>query len=236
MERRKIERQMNNRLDKYFREQLADLPTMPSGGAWDKVDARISKKNNKVVALRVAAAIATIGLLTIILIEQNTEVRTQQVAGQTTKQPDVQKAQVKAKQTEPALTAAAKVESKTQLTPRKKLKRATETQIEKNIELQATVTPDLVVMETTSEAQIASVTSPEKKSKRILLVYTLPPIAKSPQQDVAKTDEEQRTGFQKVMDVAMDVRASESPLGELREAKDDLFALDFKKDKSKTKN
>jgi hypothetical protein len=235
MERRKIEQQMNNRLDKYFRERLTDHSTMPSGGAWDKVDARISKKNNKVVALRIAAAIAAIGLLTIILIEQNTKVNTQ-VAKQTTNQPAVQKPEIKAEQTKPAVTDAAKVNSKKQITPRQHVKRSTETQAEKNIELQATVTPDLVVMEATSKTQIASVTPPEKKSKRIVLVYTLPTIAKSPQQDVAKADEEQRTGFQKVMDVAMDVRASESPLGELREAKDDLFALDFKKDKSKTKN
>ena len=44
--------------------------------------------------------------------------------------------------------------------------------------------------------------------------------------------EQKKTGFERVIEIAKEVKTGEA-LGELRQAKDDIFALDFRKDKNK---
>jgi len=226
---------MSNRLDNYFKERLRDHNTTPSSSAWGKVEAQISKKNNTATVLRIAAAIALIGLITIVLIDQQQESPAPAVSEKKNIQnqsppvetPDKNKA-VTANNT---LTTESK---KSQAAAHNRTERSAPTpQPEKNLELEATVSQPTVVMETIDAEQIVPQDKP--KAKRIVIVYTLPTINK-PAQDVAVAEEDKRNGLQRVMDVAMEVRASDSPLGQLREAKDDLFALEFKKDKNKTKN
>ena len=227
---------MNNRLDSYFRERLRDHTTQPSPASWDKVETRISKKNNKAFLLKIAAAIAAIGIASVIILDQTTNTVTPQVAEQQpvkqsppkseTGTTQVLKAEDSAAPAKKSPAVAHKVNTNNQVSSEKKI-----------VEQDATITPAPVVLEAVDEKQMIAVVQTEKpKAKKIVLVYSLPTINKPSNENVAVAEEEKRTGFQKVMDVAMDVRASESPLGELREAKDDLFALEFKKDKNKSKN
>jgi hypothetical protein len=222
-------RQKMNRLDNYFRENVGDHGIAPSPEAWEKVEARISKKNNTNATLKVAAALAFLGLVTIVLWDQTKDNNALPVAEQ---KPPVMKSEPGPKTIAPSETpvpdpgnSSASSSRRTDRQPAAK----------KNTELQATDTPDEVVMESVENERekVAGVEKP--KAKKIVIVYTLPTINKTASQDVA-VEEEKKTGLQKVMDVAMEMRASEIPLGELREAKDDLFALEFKKDKTKTKN
>ena len=105
---------------------------------------------------------------------------------------------------------------------------------------EATPTPQQVVMDVPVPKLIVEVEQPkEVKAKRMVLVYSLPTVVKKTEADavvVAAADEEKRTGLQKVMDAALEVKSGDNPLGELREAKDELFALEFRKDKNKGKN
>ena len=81
-------------------------------------------------------------------------------------------------------------------------------------------------IETTAEASI--------KEKPIVIEYTLESILPQKKETpiVAEIDE-RKNGFQKALEFAREAKNSDSPLGEIRQAKDDLFALNFKKDKQK---
>jgi hypothetical protein len=225
-------KQEMNRLDNYFRESVGDHGTPPSPEAWEKVEARISKKNNTNAALKIAAALAFLGLVTIVLWDQSKDNNTMPVAEQ---KPPVMKSEpgTEPKTIVPSQTPAREPVNSDAASPPRVYRKPVS---KKNPELQATDTPAAVVMESVeNEGQHVALVEEKPKSKKIVIVYTLPTINKTATQDVA-VEEEKKTGLQKVMDVAMEMRASEIPLGELREAKDDLFALEFKKDKTKTKN
>ena len=229
-----------NRLDNYFKDQLREHGTTPSSSAWERVEARISKKNNTSLALRIAAGIAAIGLVTIVVLDQSKDRNKELVAKkQVIEQPKTQPPNEALTIQQPVSPEASSVSSAKATRPAPPaVRNTTQSQNEKNVELEATATMDVVVMETIV-AEHSTTVQPEKaKSKNIVIVYSLPPInkTKSAPEETALADAEKKTALQKVMDVAMEVRASESPLGELREAKDELFALEFKKDKNKTKN
>ena len=72
------------------------------------------------------------------------------------------------------------------------------------------------------------------KEKPIVIEYTLESIVPQKKETpiVAEIDEKKK-GLQKALDFARDAKNSDSPLGGIRQAKDDLFALNFKKDKQK---
>jgi hypothetical protein len=63
--------------------------------------------------------------------------------------------------------------------------------------------------------------------KPLVIEYTLEPVAEQPQ-EVAS-----RSKLQKMVDFAIEAKHSDGALTNLRQAKDDLFAFNFKKDKSK---
>lgn len=74
------------------------------------------------------------------------------------------------------------------------------------------------------------------ESKSMVIVYTLPEI-KSRDRSANEDDlfKEKKTGLQKVMEIASEVR-SESPIGGLRQAKNEILAFNFRKDKDERNN
>jgi hypothetical protein len=225
---------MNNRLDNYFKERVHQHETAPSSEAWGKIEARRSKKNSKVTLLRIAAGIAAIGLISVMMIDLQKDAPSQKLSQQNNEQRPARNLD-KVKEPKSQTRSSDTKELKKSHTQVRKIDKQADPK-EKNIDLQATVTPDPVVLESNEARQIASLVEQEKpKAKRIVIVYTLPTINKASQQNAVAGAEEKRTGLQKVMDVAMEVRASDIPLGQLREAKDDLFAFELKRDKTKTK-
>ena len=72
---------MNSQLDKFFKDKLADHTIAPSKEAWTKVESGLTKKNNNIIWLRVAAAILMAGLGVIFwLSTQSDEVAQPQIA------------------------------------------------------------------------------------------------------------------------------------------------------------
>ena len=58
-------------------------------------------------------------------------------------------------------------------------------------------------------------------------------ISKEPIIEVAQANEAESSGLKKILETALDVKNGDSDLGIIRDAKNQLFALDFKKDKTK---
>ena len=227
-------------VDKLFRDKLAGHREVPSAAAWNKVEAKLAKKNNRLIWWRIAAVLALAALLSLALLKYPTQTGASEL---TVKEPEktiapaeapeaTAKVEVPAPTVEPTPTPVevpginrtrrvAKVSAK----PSKK-------------EVHADLTPELAVAEVnikeTVEAAPAVSDTPAKAS--VVLTYTLPSIKPSTSETAnAAVDAEPQKGIQKLWEAAKVVKNSDNPWGELREAKNELLAFEFKKDKNREK-
>ena len=227
-----MQKEMSSNVDKFFKDKLGNHAIPPAPQSWEKVEARLSKKNSLSLVYRVAAAVVLVGVFVMLILSQTDNPPLS---------PTLTKKDLKSA---PPLTSTPKTE---QLKDDNKVLRVQHDRTKTVAKLsgkkiqtpEATPTTEQVVL-VPEQHLTAEVAQPEvAKAKRMVLVYSLPTIGKKAEADavaVAPSDEEKRTGLQKVMDVALEVKSGDSPLGELREAKDELFALEFRKDKNKGKN
>lgn len=233
---------MNNKVDKLFKDKLESHQVAPSATAWDKLEHQLAKKNKAFVWLRAAAVLALFSLATVVAIDWPSAKQNElDVAKkETSTQPETPK-----QNEQPATIAPteqpeqqrATIEKKKVVTPRRDVptheEKPVTTENEQPLDIQDDA-PELIA-ELTPVIEQSPVTEqavqPEV-SKPVVIVYTLPAI---PRKDTAPV-EEKKTGFQRVLEVANNVKNADNPFGELREAKNDLFALEFRRDKDKNKN
>ncbi len=220
---------MNNKVDKFFKDKLGGHTLQPSAQAWEKVESHLSKKNKMAVWLRVAAAVALFGLLLFAALnwegytsKQNDIV--EQKSPQTPAPEPKVEAQVPAPQV--AKQEAPKIESKpkTQVVEEEPVQIAEVVKEEEQTESPVAMNEPSPVTELTETAE-----------KPVVIVYSLPTIRKKEAVEpvVAET---KKTAIERVLEIAKDVKNSDSPLADLREKKDEIFALDFRKDKTKKQN
>lgn len=225
---------MNNRTDQLFKDKLGDHRLPPSAEAWSKVEAGLSKKNNIVILWRAAAVFVLFGLLT-----------GAWFYWQSGQQGQPQQLVTKSSGTdnrldEPLMSQHEKEENKTQVAGVEKTKNSkkvknkfTEATQEKITE--PLPTENLLTEETELVADIKKlpVEPQEKLEKPIVIEFTLDPV---PARTLVAQDEvenEKNKGFEKILDKARDIKNGDSELGSLRDVKNELFALDFRKDKTK---
>lgn len=244
-----------NQLDEFFKEKLKDHSVRPGADAWSRVEAGLSKKNDTWKTwLRAASVLLLLGLSAVIW-KMNTHepVSTSQPVLTKATTPDEVKADVKTTQPE----AQVQQEKETPKPPEKaKRERLTSPKVKQQLahheeplpaepeeqqteESSVNQTP---VSETTliaqspaadannlaqpSEApQVAAETS-------ITLVYTL----ELPSANASAEKKEKKTGLRKVLELAAEARTADNPLGGLRQAKDELLAFDFGKEKERRNN
>jgi hypothetical protein len=247
---------MSNKVDKLFKEKLEGHSLQPSAQAWEKLEAHLGKKNKIVLWTRVAAAVILLGLLTFAGINWNSEVRRQESevgskeSGVGSKESGVgsqesgvgsQESEVRRQEATNAVAEKRKVTRKQGAEPKIATRVAEEAVEEIAIVPEEEVThetqpgsqPDLTPHTSHPTPHTAHLT-PEKG---ITLTYSLPAVKKqeAPAEPVvAQVAEQKKTGFERVIEIAKEVKNGDA-LGELRQAKDDIFALDFKKDKDKKK-
>lgn len=223
---------MNN-TDRLFKEKLAEHSLTPRPQAWEKLEGQLSKKNKSILWMRLAAAVAVVGLLTFVILNRQTTT-TNELATTTpaVTKPEVKMtAPVESKNTEPEKQEQKVVRSK-QAVPAPK----TVQEELPSVASMPTQVETIAQVEFEKTEVVAEVPTPVKKS--IVLVYELPTItaaaqAPAPVETVVVAGDEKQTGFQKILETAKDVKNSDNPWGELREAKNELLALDFKKDKNR---
>jgi hypothetical protein len=210
---------MSNKLDKLFKEKLEGDSLQPSAQAWEKAEAYLGKKNRMVLWARVAAAVAVMGLLVFAALSWSNRYEKPK--------QEIVKEEIK-KQEPEEVPAPEKPTAEKKGQPKQIKKQNAQPQI---------ITP---VAEQPTE-QIAVVPEPEvipgvkpTLEKGITLTYSLPPIKKQEAPAEPVVAEQKKSGFERVIEIAKEVRTGEA-IGELRQAKDDIFALDFRKDKDKKK-
>ncbi len=226
-----------NKVDRFFKKKVEDLIVEPRSEAWAKLEANLSKKNKGLIWFKAAAALLLMGLfiVSIIWLQQGKE--NQQMAEQVkTTKPAIVPVEKKMKE-------GTKNRSRVPELKNKNISEIRKSNTKKQIAIEHPTVPTSVKKELTdvsfkeieketiSSQTIAAISVEEKP---IVIEYTLESIhsQKNETPIVAETTEK-KNSLQKALDFAREAKNSDSPLGGLRQAKDDLFALNFIKDKQK---
>lgn len=226
-----------NRIDELFKNKLANHQVAPSADAWQKVEAGLTKKNNAWV-WRLAAAFVLFGLLSgaWYLWNTNSEAQPELVQQPSTPQKE-NTVLVQPEEQKQNLVAEVETKSESEQTKKKTTKTNTsetkkETQPEKAEK--ENVEESVVVISQTEVSVAENKTEPAPARKPIVIEFTLEPMpaVTEPPVVLASADDD-KSGLQKILEKARDIKNGDSELGSLRDAKNELFALDFRKDKTK---
>jgi hypothetical protein len=228
-----------NSVDKLFKSKLEDHQLAPSTKAWEKLESNLSKKNRTIIWFRMAAVLALMGMLTVAVLNWNSSDENSPLT--TTDQPVEgkeieQKPPLPEKKNEELIKPGIEQTNKKKPIPTQLMTKPTE-----NLAASEQVT-EVVKKEELIDTSVASLKEEAiepfaEEKKAIVLVYSLPtlPAKQTATTEVAQVEVEQ-TGIQKIWEAAKDVKNSDNPWGDLREVKNELLALDFKKDKNKNSN
>lgn len=224
---------MSNKVDKLFKDKLEGDSLQPSARAWEKVEAHLGKKNKIVLWARVAAAIAVLGLLTFVGINWDNGRKREIVKQEMKKQEPEQTAPVVEQRKEELRTEPGTEESKSIKKQKPQPKLVTPIAEQPTEQMAIVPEPQLELRPNVVETELTARNSQPTTQKGITLTYSLPALKKqdAPAEPlVAEQKEQKKTGFERVIEIAKEVKTGDA-LGELRQAKDDIFALDFRKDK-----
>ena len=220
---------MSNKVDKLFKEKLEGDTLQPSAQAWEKVEAHLGKKNKMVLWARVAAAVILLGLLMFVGLNWNDGEAKKEVVK---KEPGVgsQEPGAKEPKTEQAPTIA---EAPKKARKQNRQPNVVPPVVDQPVE-QVAITPEpqLELRLNVVETELIAHNPQPTTQKGITLTYSLPAVKKQEATSEPLVAEQKKTGFERVIEIAKEVKTGEA-LGELRQAKDDIFALDFRKDKNK---
>jgi hypothetical protein len=229
---------MSNRIDQLFKDVLSDHKITPSAEAWEKVQAGMTKKNKIIIVWRIAAAFVLFGTLISawFLLNQDESIRPVKLTENTElvvpkKNSSEKPIEQIIESTKPNVAQITKQEKRKKGNEKGDVKEEqnslSETIPTENNEQQMLVEEIVVVTEATQVAQVA------KTEKAVVIEFTLESISNEPVIAVVQSTEVENSGLKKILEAARDVKNGESDLGIIRDAKDQLFALDFKKDKPK---
>lgn len=230
---------MTSKPDKVFRDKLENFQQPAPAGAWDRIESNLARPAYKLVWVRVAAGVALLAAAAFIVWpaqKPETEIsKTTTENPPAKKDPGQQHADKKADTKEEIVK-----EQATPGVPPKQTNTVTLAKTEKEFSVQQTTNTinDSVLINPVPEKQelIAQVVQSEAKeltSKTI--VYTAAEVnskfLKKKLPPHATPDPKEASGIQKLIGLAYDAKNSEAPLGDLRQKKDDILALNFGKKK-----
>ncbi len=227
---------MSNRIDQLFKNMLSEHKAAPSAEAWTKVQSGLSKKNKRIIFWRIAAVFVLFGVLisTWYFLSNDETITHPQLAKKkeiVTPPKEVIKKPVESITESVKTNITQSPENRKRRNEKSEIKKQIENSTSQNIavenELQKQVEDKVMVTE--QERIALSV----KKEKPVVIEFTLESISKEPIIEVAQANEAESSGLKKIWETALDVKNGDSDLGILRDAKNQLFALDFKKDKTK---
>ncbi len=227
---------MTSQPDKLFHDTLENFQRPAPAGAWDKIEKNIAKPERKTLWLRVAAGIALLTTAAVMLWPSQTE---EQRITKVQDNADAKKNEVM--QTPIANAAPGKkteaershntYTAKTHAMPASKEARKKEEESAPR-EQEA----PLVIDAPQTNTLVAELTMPEEKQVTSkTLVYTSDEVnakfLKKKLPPEATPESKEASGIQKLIGLAYAAKNSEAGLGDLRQKKDDLFALGFGKKK-----
>jgi hypothetical protein len=245
---------MNQQTDKFFRDKLEHHQKPASSAAWDRIDAELSKKNNRTPYwLKIAASILIVAVGAFILWPSGKHIDL--VLTDKTDTPVSKDSVVKRNETPPVdhqrepESEKRVAEKKTEISePKKKpvkqkkeiLHKTPVTNDQEKNPVDTNVEPS-VPMENNEETEMAepnpvavvpNETAPA--SENIKIVISSEDAEKFlDKKSLAKATSEEKkpSTLQKLLDKAEDLTTNQDPLGEIRQMKNEILALNFKNDK-----
>lgn len=220
-----------NKLDEFFKEKLTNHSIAPSAGAWQKVESGLSKKNNGVIWLRWAAVVLLGALLLGTLWMQREDLPAPMAKDK------LPPAEVEKENQQPLQPAIAEKLPETKNVVREKKAKSTRTSqpiVQEEIQQADLKKEEAQVKEKLSVQLPETDLAAKQTSQGIVLTYTLDAITPSGEKSetepaIVAATEKKGKSLKRMMDFAKNIKHSESPLGELRIKKGELFALDLKK-------
>ncbi len=232
---------MNNLLDQLFRSKLEDHATPAPAAAWSRIEKQLAKKNNTPWLVRIAASILLVSVIggSWLMNSRTADTKLQSAAPLAQKAETIKPSDAKPVAIEPAHQKENKKASKSatreNLVPdNRPSKEVPAVQNEVHQPIEPVVSDDVDPMISPVESQttashVASTTVTERKP--IVLEYRLEEVKPAA---IAGNDSKEKTTLSRVIDFARDAKNGDARFGELRQAKDELFAFNFKKEKSDT--
>ncbi|TXI68328.1 MAG: hypothetical protein E6Q41_04275 [Cyclobacteriaceae bacterium] len=225
-----------NRIDELFKNKLANHQVAPSADAWQKVEAGLTKKNSAWV-WRLAAAFVLFGLLSGVWYWWNINTETQPELVQQPTVPQKENTEpVQPEEQKQNLVAETETKPKSKTQPNRKVNQIKTSESKKETQHLA-VNPVEEPQPELSQTEVLiadakTETAPARKP--MVIEFTLEPIPVTvTEPEVALASADDKSGLQKILEKARDIKNGDSELGSLRDAKNELFALDFRKDKTK---
>lgn len=222
-----------NRIDELFKNKLANHQVAPSADAWQKVEAGLTKKNNAWV-WRLAAALVLFGLLSGAWYLWNNNMETKPELVQQPASPQKENPVV-VQPEEQKQNLVAETQPKSETKSKKRIIKANASDSNKETQPEKVKAEEPLVVAETEVLVAENKTEPAPARKPIVIEFTLEPLPVNviePTVALASADDD-KSGLQKILEKARDIKNGDSELGSLRDAKNELFALDFRKDKTK---
>jgi len=218
--------------DKLFRDKLEDFQQPAPLGAWDKIESNLAKRNYKIVWLRVAAGVALLSAAAIALWPTEKEKQTLTETHENSVTPiDSVKKPILNQQEEKE-----EIRDKV-LTPPQKKYTSPIAKSDKSDQKSIQPVQDSVAIIPLYESKelIAAVGASEEKVSSKTIIYTADEVnskfLKKKLPPEATPDTKEASGIQKLIGLAYAAKNSEATLGDLRQKKDDILALNFGKKK-----
>jgi hypothetical protein len=230
-----------NPFDQFFQQKLDAVEVTPPPTAWNRIEANLVKKNKGLIWLRWAAVAGFLVSLTGMwwyagslpdaerVVAQQTPAANAPalapepapITGTNEIQPEPTVTRVAKTTPMPVRVAATKPEPSASPTESPEVAAIAVPPTDAGVA--TSVEPTLP--EATPVAEVAQAIEP------VVVEYSLPPVILETTNEVVESTPE--TGLEKIRNTALDLKHSEGWWGNLRMAKDDLLALNFKKDKNK---
>ena len=248
---------MNQQPDKLFRDKLYGHGSPVSPDAWHKVASNIRKTSSRGLWLKVAATILTVITTGIFLhsvvtdkastvVSETTrtypEKRTTPQSGpdttNTLRQPPIEAVDTggtSSKTPSVAQSARPKLEKDEQVRP-------TEPRTNNRLPVvESRVAEPVALAQAESEAPAETVsphTEPAPARKSVTIVFTSEEVnqkyLRRPVEAHATSEEKEASTLKNLLDKAIELKHNQDPLGELRQRKDQILAMNFNKDKQRT--
>lgn len=221
---------MTSQPDKLFRDKLENFQQPVPLGAWDKIESNLAKSNHKIVWLRVAAGVALLSVAAVTLwpAEETQPITKTNNKNSVTPIDTVRK---------PIPKQEEEIKTEEVLAPFQK--KYTSPMAKSNKPDQKSIQPiqDSVtsIPRYENKELIAVVGVPEGIAPSKTIIYTADEVnskfLKKKLPPEATPDTKEASGIQKLIGLAYAAKNSEATLGDLRQKKDDILALNFGKKK-----
>jgi hypothetical protein len=244
---------MNQQPDKLFRDKLQSFQTPAPSGAWNRIEANLDKKNDKILWFRIAASLLLVAIAAYLLWPANS-INTPQpeLAGKTKNQEIVTPEQKKEEQIVAPVPVQENKIAKKEAAPRKRtitkqrdvineqaqdVERIDETSIAQNANtsVENNTAVDTQAISTLSETQTAVVAVAETQKVKIIFSAEEVDNKYLDKKALAEatSDEKKSSTLKKLLDKAYDLKYNQDPFGDLRQKKNEILALNFRTDKQR---